>query len=165
MKNVLLFLLALTIFTVFFPVASDCQWQQEVRITNDKLESITSLSNARCIVSEGNTVHFVWASGSSGDWDIFYKCSTDKGLTWGATAVLTTDPGKDGSLDPCIAVSGSYVYVAWTDLRFRPNWEIYFKRSTDAGLTWGNNLRLTEDHQISRQPSIAVSDSVVHALW
>lgn len=79
--------------------------------------------------------------------------------------MLTTDPGKDGSLDPCIAVSGSYVYVAWTDLRFRPNWEIYFKRSTDAGLTWGNNLRLTEDHQISRQPSIAVSDSVVHALW
>lgn len=165
MKSMFLFFLKLTVLFILFPLESDCQWQQDVRLTNDYLESITSLNNAKCIVSDGNIVHAVWASGSSGDWDIFYKRSTDEGLTWGGGVLLTNDPGNDGSVDPCIAVSGSCVCVAWTDLRYRPNWEIYFKRSTDAGLTWSSNLRMTDDNSLSRNPSLAVSDSVVHLVW
>lgn len=165
MKSLILFSSLLIVLLFFERDIANCQWQPEVRLTNDNLESIISQNNAKCIVSSSNIVHVVWASGAAGDWDLFYKRSTDEGMTWGPNVILTTDPGNDGSVDPCIAVSGSFVCVAWTDLRFRPNWEIYFKSSTDGGLTWGSNKRLTDDNSMSKNPSIAINDSVVHLVW
>ncbi len=43
--------------------------------------------------------------------------------------------------------------------------EIYYKRSTDAGVSWGADTRLTNNTADSEYPSVAVSGSVVHVVW
>ena len=64
----------------------------------------------------------------------------------------------------CIASSGEMVHVVWYDFRHSGS-EIYYKRSTNGGETWGVDIRLTNDPFESRSPSITVSGSVIHVIW
>ena len=43
-----------------------------------------------------------------------------------------------------IAAAGNVVHVVWTDER-DGNWEVYYKRSTDGGLHWDPDYRITDD--------------------
>jgi hypothetical protein len=142
----------------------DCfaQWQPDVRLTNDSASSYTSLNNAWCIAANGNVVHTVWYDNRDGNPEIYYKCSTDGGVTWGADTRLTNNTAE--SRYPYIAVSGSIVHTVWYDNR-DGNDEIYYKRSTDGGVTWGADTRLTNNTAYSNVPSIAVSGSIVHTVW
>ena len=56
------------------------------------------------------------------------------------------------------------MHVVWYDNRDGNN-EIYYKRSTDAGINWGADTRLTNNTAYSEYPSVAVSGSVVHVVW
>jgi hypothetical protein len=56
------------------------------------------------------------------------------------------------------------VNVVWEDKR-DGNYEIYYKRSTDDGINWGADYRLTNDSLLSGRPSVAVSGSSVHVVW
>ena len=69
----------------------------------------------------------------TGTIEIYYKRSTDTGLSWGAETRLTYNPS--GSLFPSVSVSGSAVHIVWEDYR-AGNWEIYYKRSN----RWRNKL-------------------------
>lgn len=63
-----------------------------------------------------------------------------------------------------IAASGDTVHVVWWD-KSDGNWEIYYIRSTDGGVSWPTTTRLTNDPKTSQYPSIAVSGSFVHVVW
>ena len=138
------------------------QWQPDVRLTNNPAKSYTSNNNAWCIAASGNGVHVVWRDFRDGNWEIYYKRSTDGGIRWGADARLTNDTAM--SHNPSIAVSGSIVHVIWIDFR-DGNFEIYYKRSSDAGVSWGGDTRLTNNSASSGDPSLSVSGSVVHVVW
>jgi hypothetical protein len=45
------------------------------------------------------------------------------------------------------------------------SWEIYYKRSTDGGATWGPDVRLTHAPGVSLRPSIAVSGREIEIVW
>ncbi len=142
-----------------------CQWQPDVRLTNDPAVSYTSSNNAWCIASSGNDVHVVWYDGRDGNAEIYYKRSLDEGISWGVDTRLTNNSGY--SMYPSVAVSGSVVHVVWYDNRDGPfgNDEIYYKRSTDGGVSWGADTRLTNNTAESRNPSASVSGQVVHVVW
>ncbi len=145
------------------PTESHAQWQPDVRLTNDPAGSWTSPNNAWCIASSSSVVHVVWEDNRDGNAEIYYKRSTDAGVTWPATDTrLTNNPAL--SSIPSVAVTGSVVHAAWYDSR-DGNAEIYYKRSTDAGVNWGTDTRLTINLAISSYPSVAVSDSFVHVVW
>ena len=140
------------------------QWQPDVRLTYDDSISFTSFNNAWCIASDINIVHVVWFDDRDGNPEIYYKRSTDGGATWEPdTTRLTNDPAY--SFSASAAVSGSNVHVVWRDDRNGANGEIYYKRSTDGGVNWGTDTRLTDDPAFSRYPSVAVSGSNVHVVW
>jgi len=63
-----------------------------------------------------------------------------------------------------IAVSGSVVHVVWQDNRDGNN-ELYYKRSSNSGLTWGDDERLTIDPASTGYPFAAASGSDVHVVW
>jgi len=138
------------------------QWQPDVRLTNNPAYSSTSENNAWCIAASENVVHAVWYDFREGNNEIYYKRSSDGGISWGADTRLTNNTAP--SFSPSVSVSGLVVHVVWNDRR-DGNYEIYYKRSTDAGISWGADTRLTNNTAHSQFSSIAVSGSIVHVVW
>jgi hypothetical protein len=63
------------ITSIFLPGAliSQAQWQADMRLTNDPAVSNTSLNNAWCVASSGDTVMVVWDDQRDGNYEIYYK--------------------------------------------------------------------------------------------
>lgn len=119
------------------------------------------------VVSTGsiNTIHVVWSDEVSGNREIYYKRSTNGGVTWGSSKRLTFNPGN--SIVPVIAIDSSdNIYLLWSDDSKDSNYEIYLKKSTNGGATWSSFKRLTWNSGASRYPAIAIdSSNKIHVAW
>ena len=146
---------------IYYKRSSDggATWGSDVRLTYDP----NGKGYASVAVSDSN-VHVLWLDYRDGLYsEIYYKRSTDMGATWEPDSRLTNDPAP--SSYPCVAVSGSTIHVVWTDGRNGSSGEIYYKRSTDRGIVWEPDTRLTYDPATSWYPSIAASGFQVHMVW
>jgi len=150
----------LTILILLLVVNLFAQWEPDVRLTFNESSSYTS--SDRCIATSGDTIHVVWCDNRDGNFEIYYKRSTDEGTTWESDNRLTYNNASSSS--PSIAVSNSNIHVVWNDNRDE-NYEIYYKRSTNGGINWGVDIRLTIASASSSSPSIAVSNSNIHVVW
>ena len=65
----------------------------------------------------------------------------------------------------CIVSNGDTVHVVWSDNRTGGNYEIFYKRSTDGGLSWGADTRISNNVYFSSNPSISISGSIVIIVW
>ena len=148
-------------YDIYYKRSSDggISWGTDVRMTNNN----SSYSESASITVSGSVVHVVWQDyRDDGNYEIYYKRSTNDGVSWGADTRLTNSTSNSSS--PSVSVSGSVVHVAWQDYR-DGDWEIYYKRSTNDGVSWGVDTRLTNNTSDSYSPSVAVSGSVVHVVW
>ncbi len=132
-------------------------WDDEVRLTTDPARS-----RFGSMAASGTFVHVVWEDNRNATDEVYYKRSVDAGQTWDADVRLVQIPSD--SCFPCVAVKDSNVYVVWSDARSGSR-EIYFKRSADAGMTWSEDTRLTDDPASSWMPTIEVQDSVIYLAW
>ncbi len=165
-------IIRMIIFILVFNTSPDiiAQWEPDVRLTNAAGDSYTSPNNAWCVAASRDTVHVVWQDNRDGNPEIYYKRSTNAGISWGADTRLTNNSAV--STYPSVTVSGSPpladVHVVWTDTR-DGNDEIYYKRSTNAGVSWGADTQLTNNTSSSFDPSVIVSGSLpmayVHVVW
>lgn len=144
---------------IYYKRSSDrgLTWGTDTRLTYDSYGS-----RSPSIAKNGFTIHVVWHDGRDGNAEIYYKRSTDNGITWGADTRLSN--GASQSWYPSIAVWGSFVHVVCQDERNGLP-EIYYKRSTDGGSSWGLDIRLTNEPSQSTVPCVAVSGQYVHVVW
>ncbi|OFY48825.1 MAG: hypothetical protein A2W85_14215 [Bacteroidetes bacterium GWF2_41_31] len=142
-------------------LVSYAQWQPDVRLTNNPSPSNTSLNNSWCVAASGDTVLAVWDDQRDGNYEIYFKRSTDAGVSWGEDTRLTNSAY---SYDPCITIKGSVVHIVWQELH-DGYYEIYYIRSTDGGVSWDADTRLTTNTSDSWNPSIAANGSLVHVVW
>ena len=133
-------------------------WGADTRVSNNLYFS----SNPAVSVS-GSVVHIIWDDNRDGNYEIYYNRSTNGGTTWGTDTRLTNDSAA--SQTPCISASGSVVNAVWTDNRDGFHAEVYYKRSTDGGLSWGADTRLTNDPAGSWGASVSASGLLVHVIW
>jgi hypothetical protein len=162
MKNLFVILFVFIIHYSLLTIHCEAQWGADLRLTSNDSISRTSDNNAYCVATNGNLVHVLWYDKRDGNYEIYYKRSTDGGLNWGTDFRLTNNIGD--SWYPSVAVYGSVVHVVWFDNR-DGNDEIYFKRSLDGGSTWGTDIRLTYNSSASWFPSVSVSGQAVHVVW
>uniref|UniRef100_A0A7C3UZG7 T9SS type A sorting domain-containing protein n=1 Tax=candidate division WOR-3 bacterium TaxID=2052148 RepID=A0A7C3UZG7_UNCW3 len=155
------------IIMLTFATALIAQWEPEINISNtpDTI-SLTSPNNARCIASSENFVHAVWQEGGEVEGNIYYHRSTDNGATWryDQRRSLTREWAYS---EPAVASSARYVHLVYVNNDEQDNSEIYYRRSTDNGNTWGDArfLETNTEYEESESPSIAVSGSNVHVVW
>jgi hypothetical protein len=133
-------------------------WGLDTRLTND-----TATQNNNSLAVSGALVHLVWADLRHGHKEIYYRRSTDDGQTWSAEVRLTNNATGNRSY-PAISASGQTINMVWTDDR-DGNGEVYHKRSSDGGLTWGNDTRITTNNEQSDGISIVSSGTMVHFAW
>jgi hypothetical protein len=133
-------------------------WSDKVRLTNDIQESWHPT-----LALHDSFVHLAWRDWRDRSFEIYYKRSTDYGATWAGDEILSGDLAT-GSYNPCIAADSGLVHVVWWDTRTSP-FEIYYKNSTDEGVTWGDDVRLTDDTTGSYNMTVAVRGAAVHVVW
>jgi len=124
---------------IFYRKSSDkgINWQNIKRLTWNAGDS----KNPQINVDSNNNIHIVWEDTTPGNNEILYLMSTDKGSTWISRKRLTWTPGN--SYHPKVETSlESNIYVFWDDST-SGDAEIYYKKSTDTGLNWSLNTRLT----------------------
>jgi hypothetical protein len=109
-----------------------------------------------------NNIHIIWRSDPSGNYEIFYKMSTNGGTSW-KTKRLTWS--SENSYSPVIAADWTNnVHVAWMEER-SGNREIFYKRSTDGGVSW-EHKRLTWTSGESSWPDIAMDpNNKIHVVY
>jgi hypothetical protein len=113
------------------------------------------------IAVSGHIIHIVCSDAREGHEEIFYKRSTNDGTSWSADTRLSNQSAT--SYYPSIGVSDQVVQVVWSDIR-NGSHQIFYNRSSDAGLNWGNDTQLTILPQ-GNYPSIAVSGVNVNVVW
>ncbi len=115
------------------------------------------------ISASGQAIHMVWSEVHSGAQEIVYSRSLDGGVSWSSPSTLMSS--EMSCKDPWVCVNGVYVSVIWEDWRNGVP-EVYFRRSTDSGVTWTKEFSLSlVDKYASEAPRIAVSGTVLQAVW
>lgn len=120
------------------------------------------------IAVSGNYVHTVWTSQRNdfggNNFCIYYRRSSDLGLTWGGDCLLskfTTITGYNG-YRPLIEVNQTNIHVAYTEA-LGSNFIVYLN-STDNGLTWSSTKRFGPSVSLGHS-SIAVYNDQVHIVY
>ena len=79
--------------------------------------------------------------------DVFYRRSTDNGATWSAEMRLHDDATTNDQYSPTLSTNGSILLATWYDRRLDPGnllQDTFRRVSTDGGLTWGPNERVSD---------------------
>ncbi len=127
------------ILTFCFPlinsnIYAQSDWSVDVRLTYFWGDS--DGPRAAC---NGDTVHLVWREhywiNSNLHEEVFYKRSTDAGVTWSDSVRLTTED-TISSASPKVAVWENNVHVIWNE-RGNCYYALCYRKSTDGGETWG----------------------------
>lgn len=149
-------------YEIFYMRSTDngATWGSVIRLTN-----ANGISGYAHVSASGSTVHVLWRDLRDGSFDLFYKRSTDNGATWSADLSLVPHSGGALASSSAITTTGSNVYLAWSDTRDSNNYEIYFKRSTNGGVSWQADTRLTVTAPVSERPTIGALGDNINLVW
>jgi len=99
---------------------------------------------------------------------VYFAKSTDGGSSFGQSVRVDDSPAESTQLNPRIAVDTSGdVYVVWQDSR-SGNWDIYFSKSTDGGVSFSTpNVKVSDEGLFAKfWPMVAVdSEGNVYIVW
>lgn len=156
MKHLRTLLIALMMIAVPFLIIQDLNnsnadmaFENDIRINTD---SGNAAQDSPDIAVDGDNVYVVWQDNRRGNWDIFFRASSNRGVSFGneirvddtSLTETLTDDGTDQS-EPVIAVDpDGLIYITWTDEREgRPM--IYMAHSDDDGATFSTNNIVSND--------------------
>jgi hypothetical protein len=132
-------------------------WSDEVRLTDDAANS-----EYPSLAVDFQSLHLVWNDTRHGASEIYYKRSTNGGLSWSDDIRFTNHAGD--SYKPSVAVVDSLVHVAWEDIRNGTS-EIFYNHSSDNGITWGTDEKLSNSLSNCFAPCISANGDIVFATW
>jgi hypothetical protein len=148
-------------YEIYFKKSVDggATWTTDKRLSYTAGESLYP-----AIAVDGSNIYVVWEDHTPDYYqtNLYFKKSFDGGNNWTTKRRLSYTAG--GSYYPAIAVDASNIYVVWQD--YTPgDYELYFKKSDDGGVTWTKTKMLTFTMGYSQWPAIAVDASNIYVVW
>ena len=110
----------------------------------------------------GNITFVVWQDNSTGNDEIYLRKSSDGGITFGNATNLSDNVGNSQS--PQIQALGNITFVVWQD-NSTGNDEIYLRKSSDGGITFGNATNLSDNVGNSQSPQIQALGNITFVVW
>jgi len=159
MKKAYLIYVVLGLIIVLMPITAQT-WKPAVRLTWNTTQSMAPSIAA----DSGSNIYIAWDDSLSGNYEIYFKRSSDNGSNWSGLHRITWTSGV--SSNPCLVVdSNNNIYLAWHD-DVSGNCEIYLKSSTNGGTSWSPLRRVTWNSGASYTPVIAVApNDDLHVVW
>ena len=136
-------------------------------------ENITNLSNnvvlsGRPIITAfDNNVYVVWMEDNLENKQIWFRKSTDSGITFDQPLHLSSGHRiRDSIIPMAIAAFGNDVYVVWRQLvEDGKTGSVLLKASTDTGNTFGETMEISDNAVYSTSPKVAASNNNVYVVW
>jgi len=146
--------------SVTVQLSSAVTWSSDIRLTIDPSDdwdpSITQTNDGGMWVT--------WHSGRTGNYELFYKISSDNGISWSGDFQLTSNASLD-SHPSILQSSDERIWIVWDSDR-TGDFEIYYKTSIDNGESWSGDTQLTVDPARDSFPSIMQSsDGKIWVFW
>jgi hypothetical protein len=124
---------------------------------------------------EAGVLYVAYTKVNSTSQNIFMTKSLDGGLSFNAPAKVNDDSLNcyRGKKEVAVSQDGE-INIVWTDARNTgtTKWDIYFATSLDEGLSFGPNVRVNDDVDISYPqnvqgtPSLAIDhEGGIHVVW
>lgn len=151
------------LLALLFPCILHAQFTLSQRLSESDSISYLPYNNSNAISVIGQVVHIVYTDRRDGAGEVFYKRSLDGGISWDTDKRLTEDDNVFSGR-ATIAAWNNQIHIVWMDRRDGNN-ELYYKRSTNNGNTWSDDVRLTNDGAISEYPSMALEFQTLHLVW
>ena len=114
------------------------------------------------IASVGNHIYVVWVDDSSGQREIMFSKSLDRGKTFSNSIVVSQN-----SLSPYhaeLAAEGQDVYIVWNSFGMEIGNIIFLAKSNDEGKTFGKLIEIGEG-DLETYPKIAASANEYYITW
>jgi len=147
---------------IFYKTSPDHgeNWSDPIQLTN------SSYSDANPSVSQNvdGTICVVWQRNIGGNYDLFYKTSSNHGLSWSNATQLTTDPDTDVSASTTYTWNGT-LWVVWASHRTGV-YDLFYKTSADNGLNWTDPIPLVTSGKYDTAPSVMQApDGSIWVIW
>lgn len=140
-------------------------WSSDIKITNTSINS----GWPRIAMDSTDTLHVLWLEEdeSSDGWrpydndykQILYKNSGDGGNTWSSEVQIASNTGKMQQCGLDIAVGmDDVIHVSYS---IYPPSNIYYRNSTDDGISWSTPRLIGSDQDCAR-PTVIEADTLGH---
>ena len=144
-------------------------WQPEILLSPDD----GWVSGATCIAVKNSSIHIGFVEDKhitvGGTRQAYYINSSDNGITFNpqyGRRLADTDIYNTSGTES-ISVNSGIIHVTYCDYRdgYPNSAELYYKNSTDGGLTWSYDLRLTYALNDTGNSEIAISNGFIHIVF
>ncbi len=134
---------------------------KEVNDTNQAPEAFNQSTNES---NSNNYRYLTWSEGDEEDRFILFARSMDGGNTFSSPISLTGNVHST-VFNPKVSSSGNNVYVVWQGQSKSGNQDIFLRKSSDYGSTFGDIENLSNDPGGSGNPEVAVVGNSTHVSW
>ena len=141
-------------------------WEDGLGNVNSDRRLTTTGADEAAIAMKGSNIYIAYIDPAPGPvYSLNFIYSTDSGINWAVPQLLSGPVSVMGH--PDIAIDGDNISIVWQDRRDDEIHEqLYYKNSTDAGLTWNSDLRMTYNLTRKSQGSdIKIVNGTTHIIW
>ena len=149
---------SMTCLVIYFPLVYGQSFDPVINLSN-----VTHGADCQSIKVSGNNVFVAWSDHNIGGGDILFRKSADGGKNFGITQDLSAS--TDSSSCPKITVSDSNLYIVWNEGSDSGTYDVYFRKSSDAGENFGPIKNLSHNDGDSSGPNIAALGMRVYVVW
>ncbi len=117
-------------------------------------------------IIQSNGIHLVREYWYLSNREVGYFYSSDFGFSWSVPVVLSTADGIRSDQPYIAGDNKGNIFVIWRDGKYGGTWDgtILFRRSTNFGETWENEIRMTAQPS-GNFPRVCVDKAFVTAAW
>jgi len=135
-------------------------WTDANRLTTDPSDDLSPAATQ----TVNGSIWVVWSSDRTGDYDLYYKTSSNGGLDWTDANRLTVNAAQD-KLPSIVQTSEGNVWVSWSSMNEQEEYEIFYR--TYNGSSWLNETQLTTaPSEVDTDPAILETvDGTIWVFW